>query len=498
MTDVVIVGAGNAGLCAAIAAQQAGADVTVVEWADEQSYGSDSYFSGGLFRIAYDELKQLEEIVGPIDLGDARGLEDHQTYTESDFLADWGRITGYRCDLQLADHIVSRSFEDLKWVSSLGVPFRSPIVVDETGRARHSRPGWHGGFIEVSGAGVGLTEALLRAAAKAGVTIAYGVQARRIDRDQASRLWTLTGRRGDGTSVSFTAPALVIASGGFQADTEWRTRALGPGWDLAKVRGCRFNTGLGIRMALDEGAVAYGNWSGCHAVAWSAGSGDAGRADANHVFERESYPFGITVNAEGRRFIDEGSDFGAYTYAKYGREILKQPSQTAWQIFDQRAVDLLTTEYRYKNPEAARLHVATLDELADRLAAQGVNREQLLATIAEYNAAVDESVEFSPYVKDGRATKGLAINKTNWATALTQGPFLAFEVTCGITFTFGGLRVTENGEVLDRAERPIDGLYACGEAVGGLYYFNYSSGTGLTAGTVLGRAAGTAAAGHRS
>jgi len=498
VTDLVVIGAGNAGLCAALAAREAGAAVTVVEWAEADAYGSDSYFSGGLFRIAYDDLSQLEEIVGPLDLGDARGLDEHRSYTQADFLADWGRVTNYRCDLQLADLVVSRSFEDLKWLSGHGVPFRSPIVVDETGHARHSRPGWHGGFVEVSGAGVGLTEALLRAAGKAGVEIVYGVQARDLSYDPDTRTWTLVGRRGDGSTTTFTAAAVVIASGGFQADVEWRTRALGPGWDLAKVRGCKYNTGLGIRMALNEGAVPYGNWSGCHAVAWSAGSGEAGRADANHVFERESYPFGITVNIEGRRFIDEGSDFGAYTYAKYGREILQQPGQVAWQIFDQRAVDLMTTEYRYKNPEAARLQGDTLEELADRLAARGVNRDQLLATIAEYNAAVDESVEFSPYVKDGKSTKGLQIEKTNWATPLTQGPFLAFEVTCGITFTFGGLRVNENAEVLDPSGQPITGLYACGEAVGGLYYFNYPSGTGLTAGAVLGRAAGTAAAGLRS
>ncbi|MDG4830383.1 FAD-dependent tricarballylate dehydrogenase TcuA [Solwaraspora sp. WMMD1047] len=494
MTDVVIIGAGNAGLCAALAAVEAGARATVVEWAERDSYGSDSYFSGGLFRIAYDDLTDLERIVGPMELGDAAGLEDHRRYDESDFLADWGRVTGYRCDLELADQVVSRSFETLSWMSTFGVPFRSPIVVDETGRARHSRPGWHGGFVEVSGAGVGLTEALLKSAEKAGVAIVYGVEARDASQDPTSRRWTLTGRRSDGTAVSFEGDALIVASGGFQADTEWRTRALGPGWDLAKVRGSRFNTGRGLRIAMEHGGVPYGNWSGCHAVAWSTGSGEAGRADANHVFERESYPFGITVNRDGLRFIDEGSDFGAYTYARYGREILRQPGQTAWQLFDQQAVDLMTTEYHYKNPEAARLQLDSIEKIADRLATQGVDRDQLLRTVAEYNQAVDGATDFSPYVKDGKRTNGLAIDKTNWATPLTKGPFYAFEVTCGITFTFGGVRVNEDSAVLDRAGRPLPGLYACGEAVGGLYYFNYPSGTGLTAGAVLGRAAGTKAA----
>lgn len=495
MSDVVVIGAGNAGLCAAIAATQAGARVTVVEWAEQHSYGSDSYFSGGLFRVAYDDLEDLEQIVGPLGLEGAEGLEEHRSYDEADFLSDWGRVTGYRCDAELADLVVSRSFETIAWMSTLDVPFRSPIVVDGNGRVRHSRPGWHGGFVEVSGAGVALTEALLRAAEKAGVSIVYGVEAREAAHDPATGRWTLTGRDSDGAAVTFDGDALVVASGGFQADTEWRTRVLGPGWDLAKVRGSRYNTGRGIRIAMEHGAVPYGNWSGCHAVAWSAGSGDAGRPDANHVFERESYPFGITVNRDGLRFIDEGSDFGAYTYARYGREILRQPGQTAWQLFDQRAVDLLTTEYHYKNPEAARLQLGSLEEIAARLATQGVDGDQLLRTVAEYNAAVDEAVEFSPYVKDGKRTNGLAIDKTNWATPLTEGPFYAFEVTCGITFTFGGVKVSNDAEVLDRNGRPLPGLYACGEAVGGLYYFNYPSGTGLTAGAVLGRAAGTAAAG---
>jgi tricarballylate dehydrogenase len=492
---VLVIGSGNAGLCAAIAARQAGADVTVLEWADEDTYGSDSYFSGGLFRLAYESLEQLEQIVGPMHLEGAEGVEDHQSYDEGDFLADWGRVTGYRCDLELADLVVSNSFETLSWVSGLGVSFQSPIVVDEKGRARHSRPGWHGGFIEATSAGVGLTEDLRRAASAAGVVIEYGVEARAANAD-AGR-WTVSGRR-SGRQVDFTAATLIVASGGFQADTEWRTRALGPGWDLAKVRGCRFNTGQGLRIALEQGAVAHGNWSGCHAVAWSAGSGDAGRADANHVFERESYPFGITVNQEGRRFIDEGSDFGAYTYAQYGRQILRQPGQTAWQIFDQQAEDLMTTEYRYKNPEAARSRYASIEALADGLAARGVDRDQLLKTVQEYNAAIDQSREFSPYVKDGRRTRGLDIDKTNWATPLEQGPFLAYEVTCGVTFTFGGVKVNERAEVLDRNGEPISGLYACGEAVGGLYYFNYPSGTGLTAGAVLGRLAGTSAAGTTS
>jgi tricarballylate dehydrogenase len=212
------------------------------------------------------------------------------------------------------------------------------------------------------------------------------------------------------------------------------------------------------------------------------------------VFERESYPFGITVNRDGVRFVDEGSDYGAYTYAKYGRQILHQPEQRAWQLFDAQSASLLTSEYRYKNPEAARITAKSIEELADLLGTHGLQADAVYQTIRKFNAAVLDNSPFSPYEKDGRRTKGLATEKTNWARGLTQPPFEAYEVTCGITFTFGGLRIDTDARVLDHGGRCIAGLYACGESVGGLYYFNYGSGTGLTSGAVLGRIAGRRAA----
>jgi tricarballylate dehydrogenase len=282
----------------------------------------------------------------------------------------------------------------------------------------------------------------------------------------------------------------VLASGGFEANGEWRARYLGPGWDLAKVRGSRFNTGAGIAMALAIGASPYGNWSGCHAVGWDRNAPEFGDLAVGDGYQKHSYPFGIMVNATGRRFVDEGADFRNYTYAKYGRVILAQPQQFAWQIFDSKVAHLLRDEYRIR--QVTRVRADTLEELAAKL--DDVDGAVLLREVATYNAAVRKDIAFDPTVRDGRCTEGLAVNKTNWANTLDAPPFEAYAVTCGITFTFGGLRIDTGARVQNVDGEPIAGLYAAGELVGGLFYFNYPGGAGLTSGAVFGRIAGTSAA----
>jgi tricarballylate dehydrogenase len=189
--------------------------------------------------------------------------------------------------------------------------------------------------------------------------------------------------------------------------------------------------------------------------------------------------------------VDEGADFRNYTYAKYGRVILEQPDNFAWQIFDQKVVHLLRDEYRIK--QVTKVTADTLEKLAEKL--EGVDPKAFLDEIARYNAAVDTSTPFNPNIKDGRATSGLPINKSNWANTIDQGPFQAYQVGCGITFTFGGLRIDPaTGQVLDTDLLPIPGLYAAGELVGGIFYFNYPGGTGLMSGVVFGRIAGAGAA----
>jgi tricarballylate dehydrogenase len=197
------------------------------------------------------------------------------------------------------------------------------------------------------------------------------------------------------------------------------------------------------------------------------------------------------VNARGERFVDEGADLRNYTYAKYGHEILKQPQQCAWQVFDGKVLHLLRDEYRIR--QVTRARAETLEELAGKL--EGIDGHRFLETVRAFNAAVRATVPFDPNVKDGRGTLGIEPPKSNWANPLDTPPFEAYHVTCGITFTFGGLRIDGEARVLDTDLQPIPGLHAAGELVGGLFYFNYPGGTGLMSGAVFGRIAGTTAAG---
>lgn len=206
--------------------------------------------------------------------------------------------------------------------------------------------------------------------------------------------------------------------------------------------------------------------------------------------QKNYFTLGIVVNRNGERFFDEGSDFRNYTYSKMGAAILRQPGGTGWQLFDAQSTAILPDEYRV--PRAARFESDTLEGLAAKL--EGIDREAMLRTIAEFNAAVDEDMPFNPAMKDGRGTRGLAINKSNWARALREPPFVAYEVGCGITLTFGGLAIDEQARVQSEEGEAIAGLYAAGELVGGLYYDRYPGGAGLTSGAVFGRIAGAHAA----
>jgi tricarballylate dehydrogenase len=205
---------------------------------------------------------------------------------------------------------------------------------------------------------------------------------------------------------------------------------------------------------------------------------------------RYSYPYSIVVNREGKRFIDEGEDFWGLTYAKFGKEILKQPGAVAFQIFDAKGAPFLRVEYQ----DAVRVESHSLEELAEET---DIDVEQFLKTVKVFNGAIAEEIPFQGFKRDGRRTRGLTPDKTNWAQKIDTPPFRAYAVVCGLTMTYGGLKTNEKAQVIDTSDRPIKGLYAIGEVAGGFFYFNYAGGTGLTRGAVMGRIAGTEAAANR-
>jgi tricarballylate dehydrogenase len=485
MYDVIVVGGGNAALCAALSASESAKKILVLERAPEDESGGNSRFTAGLMRVVYNGVEDLRQVIELSE--DEVARTDFGTYTEEQFFDDMARVTEYRCDPDLTEALVRQSLPTVVWMRRHGVRFTAAW-----GRQAFNIGGkfkfWGGLAVEAVGGGPGLVDSLTQIARKKGIEIWYRARAVSLVADDSGVHGVVV--RHEGKTKTLSSRSVVLAAGGFQANTEWRTRYLGPGWELAKVRGTRFNTGDAIEMALDIGAAAYGNWSGCHAVAWDRNAPEFGDLAVGDQFQKHSYPWGIYINAEGRRFVDEGADFRNYTYAKYGRVILGQPQQFAWQIFDAKVKAQLRDEYRIKQ---VTKHVAnSLEELVKQL--EDTNAQVALEEIGKYNAAVRTDIPFNPNAKDGRRTENLRIDKSNWANTIDTPPFEAYAVTCGITFTFGGLRINPQAQVLSSDGEPIPGLYAAGELVGGIFWFNYPGGSGLTNGAVFGRIAGKNAA----
>jgi tricarballylate dehydrogenase len=486
--DVIVVGGGNAALCAALSAREHGAKVLVLERAPEEQRGGNTAYTGGGFRMVHHGVETVKTVVPDLSKGEIENT-DFGEYTAEAYLDDLGRVTQWYCDPDLAETVVRQSTGTVQWLHGCGVRF-----VPRFGRYAFKHEGkfkfFGGTVVEAAGGGRGLVQAEYKAAEKHGIEIRYRTQAIALLRGRAG----IEGVRvvAGGVEEEIRAKAVVLASGGFEANREWRTRYLGPGWEMAKVRGTRYNTGDGIRMALDAGAQAYGQWSGCHSVSWERYAPDFGEIDRPVTMSRNGYPFSLMINADGKRFVDEGADFRNYTYAKYGRVVLEQPGSYAWHVFDSQVEHLLHEEYRSRG--TTKVVANTLEELVAKM--EDVNPSQFLRTVREFNAAVKRDVTFNPNIKDGKGTTGLAIDKSNWANPIEKPPFSAYAVTCGITFTFGGLKIDTSTRVLDIADAPLPGLFAAGELVGGLFYYNYPGSSGLMAGSVFGRIAGREAASH--
>ncbi|WP_273847521.1 FAD-dependent tricarballylate dehydrogenase TcuA [Rubrobacter calidifluminis] len=485
--DVVVVGGGNAAFCAAHAAREHAERVLLLEKAPKEWGGGNSYFTAGAFRTTYAGLDDLVPLLDEVD-EERLARTELPPYGPEDFLEDLMRVTHGRSDKTLASILANDAREVVRWLKEKGIRWRL-LYERQSYQVEGKHRFWGNLALGSVGGGKGLMYQHATAAERSGVEVRYGHAVRSLLPDGEGGVRGVVCRSDDEGEQEIEAGAVVLACGGFESDVRMRAQYLGPGWDLAKVRGTPYNTGDGLEMALKLGAQPYGHWSGCHSVAWDANAPEVGDLELTNLLTKQSYPLGIVVNAEGRRFIDEGADFRNYTYARYGAEILRQPGAIAYQLFDAKTEPLLRQD-EYTAPGVSRYEARSVRELASKI---GVDEEALARTVEEYNASIQPG-EFNPAVKDGKRTRGIIPPKSNWALPLDTPPYLAFAVTCGITFTFGGLRIDEDGRVLDRGGRPMAGLFAAGELVGGLFYHNYPGGSGLTAGAVFGRRAGYAAA----
>lgn len=478
--DVVVVGAGNAGLCAALSARQAGASVLLLDKCPKQVRGGNTRFSGGGFRFTYDGIDDVRPMLPELTDQEA-GKMEVGVYSRADFFEDVMQVTEYAADKKLTHLLVDQSYSTARWLTEMNVKWilsTSTHAVKTGGKIKFPS----GRVISVNDGGLGLVETLFAAAGGQGIEIVYGAKASGLVTDSKGKIAGVRVQTEDGV-IDFKGRAVVLAAGGFEANPEMRARYLGAGWDLVKVRGSRYNSGEALNFALAFGARPTGHWSGCHAVLV-----DSEAPDVEAAYEhRYSYPYGIMVDINGKRFADEGEDFFSYTYAKCGREVLRLPWRTAYQIFDSKTRPLLRSEYN----RGSHVSADSVEALAKKL--PGLDWANVVKTVNEFNEAVSDA-PFDLSKHDGKCTRGISPVKSNWAQRLDTPPFYAFPVTCGITFTFGGIGITENGEALDTSGNVISGLFAAGEITGGSFFHNYPGGSGLMKGAVFGRVAGESAA----
>lgn len=485
--DVIIVGSGNAALTAGIAACEKDAKVLMLEKADADMAGGNTKYTAGAMRFAYETSDALLPLLANPD--DARvARADFGTYTQDKFKAD---LLGFNDGAPLTPEqeiLVTQSYDTMHWLAGHGVTY-DPIWARQSFEKDGKIIFWGGLTLAAENEGVGLFDMELAAFKRLGGTL-------RCNSEFASLLMDGGAVSGvalaDGTTIS--AGSVILACGGFESNAQMRVDLIGPEWQAAKIRGTPHNTGDGLQAAWDVGAQKYGRFDGCHATPMDYYMKNFGNLDIPHGerknYRKISYFLGVMLNQNGERFVDEGIDFRNYTYAQFGRAVLQQPGQRAWQMFDAKVFDLLYAEYRFEDA-----HFEEADDLQSLLMkCDGLDANAALQTLHTFNASIDDDVDFDPTVKDGKSGQSADLAKSNWAQRLDTGPYRAFPVTGGITFTYGGLKVSDQGQALDASGDPIPGLYACGEMVGGVFLNGYPGGSGLTSGAVFGRLAGGAAA----
>jgi tricarballylate dehydrogenase len=454
--DVVVVGGGNAGLCAALTARQAGARVIVLDSAPRPFRGGNSRHTRN-FRCAH---------TAPTDV-----LTD--AYPEEEFLADLNRVTEGEADQVLSRLLISRSVECPVWMRQFGVRFQSSL-----------RGTLHLGRTNVFflGGGKALMNSYYAAADRLGIRVEYEAEVMGLQL-RAGEFTSATARLA-GRTEEISGRALVVAAGGFESNIEWLREAWGSAADNFIIRGTPYNTGRILRLMLDSGAESIGDPRQCHAIAVDA---RAPRFDGGIVTRLDSLPFGIVVNRHGERFYDEGEDAWPKRYAIWGRLIAAQPDQIAYSIVDAKAAGAFMPSV------FPPLVAGTVRDLAGML---GLPPDRLEATVAAFNAAVRRGT-FNHAALDDCRTDGLTPPKSHWAQRLDTPPFVGYPLRPGITFTYLGLRVDETARVVMTDGTRAANVFAAGEIMAGnILRKGYIAGIGMTIGTVFGRIAGESAARH--
>lgn len=454
--DVLIIGGGNAALCAAISAARKGAAVLVVEAAPKFYRGGNTRHTRNM-RCAHDAATEF--LTGP--------------YGEDEFWDDLRRVTQGNTDEELARFMIARSTEMLGWIREQGVRFQPSL----------------GGTLSLGrtnsfflGGGRAMLNALYITAEDLGVRFLYDAPITALDIEDAE--FRSATAIIDGLPTTITAKCLIAAAGGFESNIDWLKEYWGPPADNFIIRGTPYNRGEILRMLLAKGVQPVGDPTQCHAVAVDA---RAPKFDGGIITRLDCVVFGIVVNKHAQRFHDEGEEFWPKRYAIWGRLIAAQPDQIAYIIFDAKSLDLFMPSLF--PPIAA----GSIADLAEKL---GLPVADLGQTVDAFNAAVRDGT-FDPSELDDCHTEGISPRKSHWARRIEQAPFYAYPVRPGITFTYLGTKVDKDARVQMADGTPSDNIFAAGEIMAGnVLGSGYAAGVGMTIGGVFGRIAGEKAADH--